>query len=276
MQAWVQKVGDARVGPPGLAPVQPWLLVVHRVEAVVEHEKVHPPRHEVPRVVPARPGIAIDMLQVVREHEPPERPQRRNAEGRRVDRRAPGVAVEPHRKRPGGGVHSEDDLVLGEASGVSLPAAFLRPPEEASGEGRLSDGGDEEEGHGCEERVLSREAPGDGRVSRAVHELVVILVMGRNPDKRRIAIEYRYPHREEAVGPAPHERGRVVVVVRDHAGAVGEVHRDRQQPPAQARVDILRDHGGRHEQECPRQRPRVRSMSKTHDLFPCRMRTVGY
>ncbi len=252
------------------------LLVVHGVEAVVENEEIHPSRHEVARTVPARPRVAVDVLKVVREHEAPEGGRRRNAQGRRVDPRASNLAVEPDGKGPGRGVHAEDDEVLGDVGGVRALAASPCALEEASRQWSLSHGGDEEEGHRREETVLGREPPGDRRVAPAIDELVMILVVGRDPHECRIAIEDRYPRREEIVGPAPDERGRVVVIVRDHAGAVSEVHRGGQQPPVKVGPHILRDHGGGHEHERPGERPRVRSMSKSHGLFPCRARTIGY
>ena len=59
----------------------------------------------------------------------------------------------------------------------------------------------------------------------------------------------------------------MVVIVRQHAGRVREVHRERQHPWREAWAQILRERSGRHEPEDPEKRTTIGGITKTHFRF---------
>ena len=116
-----------------------------------------------------------------------------------------------------------------------------------------------------EPRVPLRVAPGDGRVPRLVHVLVVIEVVRRDPRERREPVEDAQPRRVEGVQAAALERRRVVVVVAEDARAEAEVERHREQPRDEARLEVGREADGREQDEGPEQGAAIRSVTQHGD-----------
>ena len=170
---------------------------------------------------------------------------------------------------------TEDEGVLDQVHRVSARVAAPRPLDEARDEGPLRRGRDEEVGDGGEKAVLWRRAPSDRRVARPVHELVMVLVVSWNPREDREAIKERYPRRHERVHAAAGERGRMIVIVGDDAGAVSKVHRNRQQPAGEPRLCVLGSGCCGHEHERPYDCSYVGAASKVHDVFSLSGRVVS-
>ena len=209
------------------APVQVRAVVVHGVEAVVEHEEVHPARGEVARVVPARRRGAVHVLHVVGEHQSPDRARGGNAERARIDdgARARPMQTQGHGERDE--VPAVDQDVLGDQPRPGTHAAPPHAPQIRGDERRLPSRRVEEVRERPPRRVALRVPPGRGDIALAVHVAMVVLVVGRDPSEDRISIEERYRRRVEGIRTSIREHRDVVVVVRQHARGVREVHRDR-------------------------------------------------
>ena len=67
--------------------------------------------------------------------------------------------------------------------------------------------------------VLVCVPPRDRRVSRTIHEVMVIEIMGRNPHQRGIAIENRQDVAESIIHPPATECRTMIVIVRDDAAS---------------------------------------------------------
>ena len=114
VQRGVDLGGDLRVVLGQLAPVHARVLVVGGVQPVVEDEEVAELRDEVARVVVLRPGIRVDVLDVVDEHHRPQREERRREERAPVDERTPPSPVQGNRQREEAHVRPEHGGVLGD------------------------------------------------------------------------------------------------------------------------------------------------------------------
>lgn len=238
---------EARVHLGQLAPVRARVLVVRRVEAVVEHHEVEQLAHEVPRVVRLRPRVRVHVLHVVERHDHPQRVDGRQREGEEEDLGADEHAVHHARSGQERDVRARPDDVLRDDLAEEGAVRLTRLADVRLDRIALVVARHEEVRRGDEQVVSARVAPRDRRVAGPVHQLVVVQVVRRDPRERRVAVEDRQPQRHHRVEPLVAERRRVQMVVREDAGARRQVAPRDREPRRPGRVKV-RDHreGGHH------------------------------
>src|SRR5215217_7583669 len=155
---------DFHVGLGQEAPVQARRLVVDGVQAVVEEEEVDEAAGEAAAVVVLAPGVRVDVLDVVEEHDGPQREEGRNQEREGPDAQAARDAVQINRQPDERRVRAAPDDVLEDNLAEQGAVARARLLDEGLRRLLLPVRGDEGEEEGDEEVVLLRVAPGDGGV----------------------------------------------------------------------------------------------------------------
>jgi len=73
-KAVVNQRAELCVRASGVGPMQAGLFVVHGVIAVAEEQEVEQRALEVAGVVVGRPGVRVDVLAIVEQHDGPQRP----------------------------------------------------------------------------------------------------------------------------------------------------------------------------------------------------------
>ena len=165
-----------------------------------------------------RPGIGVDVLDVIEEHDRPQGEERGQPKGEdpRHDAlvQAEKSDAERHERDVRPGPHDVLHHDLAKERTVVAPCLTDVRLDGLTLEIRR----DEEVRRGDERVVAVRVAPGDRRVARLVDELMVIEVVRRNPRERGVAVEHRQPIAEDAVHAPALERRAMIVVMRDDAG----------------------------------------------------------
>ena len=146
---------------------------------------------------------------------------------------------------------------------VQLRVLLLRLLDVVADGLRLVPARDEEVGRRHQRVVLVGVAPGDRRVPRLVHELVVVEVVRGHPGEGGVPVEDAQPVPEDAVELAVAEGGGVVVVVGDDPRGEREVTAQREQPDGELGAEIGDEGDDRHG-DCPRKRPPISCVPKIH------------
>src|SRR5262249_19924178 len=193
-EAALQQLGMDLLDQPGVqpgerGPVRAGHLVVRGMQPVVEEQEVEERRGEAPRVVVLAPRVGVHVLDVVEEHDRPQRKERRDEEHQRPDLEAGAEAVERQRQGEEREVGSEEEDVLPDDGPVQARVSLLRLADVVLDRFRLVPAGDEEVGPRHPGVVGVGEAPGYGGVARLVHHPVMVEVVGRDPGIGRVAVE---------------------------------------------------------------------------------------
>lgn len=255
------------------APVQAGMFVVRRVVAVIEEQEVEYLAGKVARMVMLAPRVGMHVLYEVEHHDDREGRKGGHDQGKEpdVETQTP-RGVEPTREGQRADEETAPQRVLKDDATIELPVAQLGAVYVLLNGAGLEVAGHKEIGHGDEQIMPVRITPGDRRVPRPVHELMMVQIVRRNPHQGRIAVEQRQHVTERVVGPAAEERRPMIVIVGNHAAGDRQITTEGERKEDRRRPDILH-HNQSDGATDPGKGSVVRGISDSHPMF-CSTTTV--